>query len=81
VVTPARSALIDGYAAVEDAARSAGATGVAVSGAGPAVVAACHRPDRQAVAGAMVEAFADAGVQARAYQTMIGDGARVTARE
>lgn len=75
VVTPARAALITGYDEVREAAFDAGATGVTVSGAGPAVLAACHRRDRRVVASEMVEAFADSGVESRAYQTAIGGGA------
>jgi homoserine kinase len=75
VVTPARAALITGYEAVSEAATAAGATGVTVSGAGPSVLAACRRGDRRAVAAAMLDAFADAGVEARAYQTEVGRGA------
>jgi homoserine kinase len=76
-VTPERAALITGYEAVHDAALAAGATGVTVSGAGPAVVAACYPGTRQAIAAAMLDAFGDAGVDARAYQTAIGQGATV----
>lgn len=77
VVTPERARLITGYDAVHDAALAAGATGVTVSGAGPAVVAACRERDRQAIAAAMLDAFADADIDARAYQTRIGRGATV----
>jgi len=78
IVTPARAALIDGYEAVVDAATDAGATGVTVSGAGPAVLAVCQSESaRPRVASAMVEAFADADVEARAFQTAIGRGAAV----
>jgi homoserine kinase len=77
VVTPVRADLITGYHDVRDAAFDAGATGVTVSGAGPTVLAACHRGDRRDIAGAMVEAFVDAGVDARAYQTNIGRGAEL----
>lgn len=77
VVTPARAELVTGYADVRAAALEAGATGVTVSGAGPAVLACCRAPDRRDVAGAMVDAFVDAGVDARAYQTEIGPGATV----
>ena len=77
VVAPERASLITGYEAVHDAALAAGATGVTVSGAGPAVVAACHPGSRQAIAAAMLDAFGDAGVNARAYQTEIGRGATV----
>ncbi|QLG26237.1 homoserine kinase [Halorarum halophilum] len=77
VVTPARAELITGYHAVRDAAFDTGATGVTVSGAGPSLLAVCYPEKRRAVAGAMVEAFADAGVGARAYQTRVGRGATI----
>lgn len=77
VVTPARAALIDGYDVVRERALAAGATGVTVSGAGPSVLAVCRRDDRRPVAEAMIDAFADTGVEARAYQTEIGRGAAV----
>jgi homoserine kinase len=75
VVTPARAKLINGYESVRQAAFDAGATGVTISGAGPGVIAACRADDRRAIASAMVDSFDDAGVEARVYQTRIGDGA------
>jgi len=77
VVTPARAKLIDGYDAVCAAAEDAGATGVTVSGAGPAVLAVCRRGTRRAVASAMTGAFEERGVDARAYQTRVGAGTTV----
>ena len=77
IVTPERARLITGYDAVHDAALDAGATGVTVSGAGPAVVAACRDGRRRAIAAAMLDAFADADIDARAYQTRIGEAATV----
>ncbi|MFC4542994.1 homoserine kinase [Halosolutus amylolyticus] len=77
IVTPERAALIDGFDAVSEAALEAGATGVTVSGAGPGVLAVCHADDRQAVAGTMIDAFDDAGIESRAYQTAVSDGARL----
>ena len=77
VVTPERARLITGYDAVREAAIGAGATGVTVSGAGPAVIAACRTRARTGVAAAMIDAFADAGIDARAYQTEIGRGSTV----
>ena len=74
VVTPARASLIEGYDAVREAALAAGATGVTVSGAGPAVLAACDEDDRRSIALAMLDAFEDAGVDARVYQTRVGEG-------
>ncbi|MEF8776260.1 MAG: homoserine kinase [Haloarculaceae archaeon] len=75
VVTPARAKLIDGYDDVREAAFDAGATGVTISGAGPTVIAACREGARRQVGLAMLEAFEAAGVDARVYQTRIGDGA------
>jgi homoserine kinase len=77
VVTPARAELIEGYAEVREAAFDSGATGVTISGAGPAVIAACYEDHRRRVGVAMLEAFEAAGVQARVYTTHIGSGARV----
>ena len=77
VVTPARAELIDGYAAVREAAFDAGATGVTISGAGPAVIAACYESDRRGVGLAMLDAFDAAGVDAQVYQTRIGEGAEI----
>jgi homoserine kinase len=77
VVTPARAKLIDGYDDVREAAFEAGATGVTISGAGPAVIAACQEVDRRAVGVAMLDAFDAHGVDARVYQTRIGEGATV----
>lgn len=77
IVTPERASLIEGYDAVHSGAFEAGATGVTVSGAGPSVIAACYQHNQRAVAGAMVDAFEEAGVDCRAYQTRIGAGARV----
>ena len=77
VVTPARAQLIDGYDGVRETALAAGATGVTVSGAGPAVIAACYPEDRRRIAAAMIEAFADAGIDARAYQTAVGEGVTI----
>jgi homoserine kinase len=75
VVTPARAKLIDGYAEVREAALEAGATGVTISGAGPAVLAVPRPGTRRDVATAMLDAFDDAGVESRVYQTRVGRGA------
>lgn len=77
IVTPARADLIDGYETVCTAAESAGATGVTVSGAGPAVLAVCRYGSSRDVAVAMIEAFESEGIEARAYQTNVGDGTTV----
>jgi homoserine kinase len=76
IVTPARAKLIDGYESVREAAVDAGATGVTISGAGPAVLAVCRTHAVRSVASSMVDAFEAENVDARAYQTEIGPGAR-----
>ncbi len=77
VVTPERARLITGYDAVRAAAFDAGATGVTVSGAGPAIIAVCRDDRRRSVAAGMLDAFAAADIDARAYQTRIGPGSTV----
>ncbi|WP_144921475.1 homoserine kinase [Halorubrum salsamenti] len=77
VVTPERARLITGYDDVRAAAFDAGATGVTVSGAGPAILAVCRDGRRRGVAAAMLDAFSDADIDARAYQTRIGRGSTV----
>ncbi len=77
IVTPKRTALIDGYDEVRAAALDAGATGVTVSGAGPGILAVCHEPDQRQVAAAMIDAFDDTGIESRAYQTSVSEGARL----
>ena len=77
VVTPARAALIEGYDEAVESAKSAGATGVTVSGAGPALLAVTHSGDQRAVAAAMVDAFEEQGIDARTFSTMIGSGAEI----
>jgi len=81
VVTPERARLITGYDEVRAAAFDAGATGVTVSGAGPAILAVCRDGQRRGVAAAMLDAFSDAGIDSsRAYQTRIGRGRRCLRR-
>jgi homoserine kinase len=77
VVTPERARLITGYDEVRAAAFDAGAAGVTVSGAGPAIIAVCREDRRRGVAAAMLDAFSEAGIDARAYQTRIGKGSTV----
>ena len=77
VVTPERARLITGYDEVRAAAFGAGATGVTVSGAGPAILAVCREEAQRGVAAAMLDAFSEAGIDARAYQSRIGAGSTI----
>jgi homoserine kinase len=63
---PYRQKLIPGFAAVEAAAREAGAVAVALSGAGPSLVAFA-RDQHTAIAQAMEAAFAAHGLASRTF--------------
>jgi homoserine kinase len=79
LVEPRRAALVGGFAAVQAAARAAGAMGASLSGAGPSVFAWFERVD-EAVAGAaaMATAFADAGFASEQWVSPIaGPAARL----
>jgi homoserine kinase len=79
LVEPRRAALVGGFAAVQAAARAAGAMGASLSGAGPSVFAWFERVD-DAVSGAaaMATAFADAGFASEQWVSPIaGPAARL----
>ena len=65
IVEPARMKLIPNYESAKEAALDAGASGVAISGAGPAVIAVvdAKKVSADVVASAMRDTFVSAGVQ------------------
>lgn len=67
IVEPVRSRLIPGFEAVKEAARKAGATGSAISGAGPTLFALAPVDRAEAVAEAMQEAFRKHGLESRRF--------------
>lgn len=74
---PYRLPLIPGAHAAMDAAKAAGASAVALSGAGPSLIAFSSKPD-PAVGEAMKRAFETAGLPARIFQLKMSDhGAEV----
>lgn len=76
IVEPAREHMIPGYRRVKEAALDAGASGAAISGAGPSVVAFATSPAKRNAAGrAMREEFAAAGVASRTVNCKPCDGA------
>ena len=79
VIEPARVSLIPGYLKVKENALNAGASGVAMSGAGPAVIAVVNRKREVAdrVAAAMKEGFKSAGCDATAFVTRPGKGVSI----
>lgn len=66
---PYRSSLVPGMSAVFDAAKSAGALGVALSGAGPSVIAFVQK-NPASIGAAMEKAFHNHGVAARTIVTV-----------
>lgn len=77
---PYREKLIPGMREVFQAAQKAGALGASLSGAGPCLMAYALQQE-EAVGKAMVEAFAQHGIEARALQLAIDPhGARILKR-
>jgi homoserine kinase len=76
VAEPARAFLIPGYEQVKENALKAGACGVAVSGAGPAMISIVNKKkaDASKIASAMKEGFESAGLNATAFATRPGKG-------
>jgi len=70
---PYRRALVPGMDGVFEAARRAGAYGVALAGSGPSIVALTPRDRAAEVGGAMVQAFGETGTSARALALEIDE--------
>ncbi len=80
IAEPHRAPLYPGYPQARTAGLEAGAFGVAVSGAGPTLVALAPRAAREAVASALVAGYAKAGIRSRAHVAEVdAAGARVLA--
>ena len=80
LVEPRRAPLVPGFAAVKAAALEAGALGCSLSGAGPSVFAWFDsRSGAQGAAAAMRRAFADAGVDSKAWVSPIAGPAAALA--
>ena len=82
IVEPARAKLIPGYNKVREYALKSGASGVAISGAGPSMIAIVDRRRANAyrVAEAMKRAFDEAGVIAESHVTKPAGGVEVLER-
>ncbi|MEM2307286.1 MAG: homoserine kinase [Candidatus Bathyarchaeia archaeon] len=83
IVEPARTRLIPGLGHVKERAMKAGAAGVAISGAGPSVIALVDssKVSAESVASAMKEAFEEVGIRSRPICARPGPGARIVRRE
>jgi homoserine kinase len=82
IVEPVRSKAIPMFASVRTVAFEAGASGFAISGAGPTVVALCNRVEvnTKDVAHVMKEGFEKGGISCDAYWTKPSGGAVVKER-
>ena len=76
-IEPTRAKLIPGHLDVRNSAIQAGATGVTISGSGPAMIAVCALDKREGVASAMVEAFTKNGIDSEVYITTVGQGVEI----
>lgn len=82
LVEPQRQHLLPALPAVKAAAANAGALGCSFSGSGPSVFAWALEADANAVEQAMGEAFAQAGMSARAYRApLTSAGAKIVATD
>jgi homoserine kinase len=79
IVEPVRSRAIPMFHSVSKAAIDAGASGVAISGAGPTLIALCNRTrvNTKDVANAMKESFEDGDISCQRYTTTSSNGARL----
>jgi homoserine kinase len=78
IVEPARKHLVPGYDAVRKNALAAGALAVAISGAGPSMIAFLKGKKAAAkVAKGMAAGFLEAGAKCRTFTCRPSDGARV----
>ena len=79
IVEPARAFMIPGYQKVKEKALKAGACGVAISGAGPAMIAIVNsnNTNSSGVAKAMEEGFKSVGVSAETFCTKPGKGVSI----
>lgn len=78
IAEPRRAPLYPGYPQARTAGLEAGALAVAISGAGPTIIALSLRDKRPAVAKALVDAYGKAGISARSHVAEVdADGARV----
>ncbi len=77
VIESTRARLIPGYSDVRNSALQAGASGVTISGSGPAMIAVCALDKRDNVASAMADTFAKNGIDSKVFITTVGRGVEI----
>ncbi len=80
IIEPARAFMVPDYQQVKENALKAGAYGIDISGAEPAMIAIVNKKNTNVskVANAMSKGFASAGLKATTFATKPGKGARQT---
>jgi len=83
IAEPHRESLVPGYRAVKSAALAAHASGVAISGAGPSVVAFVDKTkhDPRKIGKVMVREFSKNKVESTFFVTSLAGGARIIRSE
>jgi homoserine kinase len=83
IIEPVRASLVPGYQIVRKKAIEAGASGVAISGAGPSLIAIVNsqKVSSKRVAEAMVQGFEEIGVKADGYVAKPSKGASLVGDE
>jgi homoserine kinase len=76
IVEPARAFMIPGFSKIKERTLKAGACGVAISGAGPAIIAIVDtkKSETTKIAQAMKTGFKSVGVEASTFVTKPGKG-------
>ena len=79
IIEPARAQLVPGYHKIREYALKNGAAGVAISGAGPSMMAIVNskKADASQVAEAMKKAFEESGFAAESYVSRPAEGVKV----
>jgi homoserine kinase len=79
IIEPVRSKLIPGYSKVKEEALKAGAIGVAISGAGPTMIAIIDKESGKSneVSKAMMDAFKENGIDSKVYLSEPSEGAYI----
>lgn len=82
IIEPSRKHLIPGYDIVKKNALKAGASGIAISGAGPSMIAVVDKKksDPYQVVSAMQEPFEERGIKSKGFVSEVGGPAKIVKR-
>lgn len=79
IIEPARMKIVPFYKEIREEAIKNGASGVAISGAGPSIIAIVDslKANTKKIAESMKKVYEENGIKAEAYTSKIGEGARL----